>query len=164
MRCTAILLLCCRRRLGCIVLRLQAAAILHLLMQLLLVIIMSVRHCSLPENHFDVQVTREQIFTDLATPKFEWDHPGRKQHQKTDAVSVTTDPYEACNDAHGLAVLTEWDEFKTYDFERIYETMMKPAFIFDGRNLLDHEKLREIGFIVYALGKPLDPFIQKAYS
>ena len=112
----------------------------------------------------DVQVTREQIFTDLATPKFEWDHPGRKQHQKTDAVSVTTDPYEACNDAHGLAVLTEWDEFKTYDFERIYETMMKPAFIFDGRNLLDHEKLREIGFIVYALGKPLDPFIQKAYS
>ncbi len=111
-----------------------------------------------------MQVTREQIFTDLATPKFEWDHPGRKQHQKTDSVSVSTDPYEACNDAHGLAILTEWDEFKQYDYERIYSTMMKPAFIFDGRNLLDHEKLREIGFIVYALGKPLDPFIQKAYS
>lgn len=113
----------------------------------------------------DLQVTREQIFTDLATPKFEWDHPGRsKQPQKTDAVTVSEDPYEACNDAHGLAVLTEWDEFKTYDYERIYNTMMKPAFIFDGRNLLDHDKLREIGFIVYALGKPLDPFIQKAYS
>lgn len=113
----------------------------------------------------DLQVTREQIFTDLATPKFEWDHPGRsKQPQKTDAVTVSDDPYGACNDAHGLAVLTEWDEFKKYDYERIYNTMMKPAFIFDGRNLLDHDKLREIGFIVYALGKPLDPFIQKAYS
>ena len=101
----------------------------------------------------------------MATPKFEWDHPGRsKQPQKTDSVAVTDDPYEACNDAHGLAILTEWDEFKTYDYERIYNTMMKPAFIFDGRNLLDHDKLREIGFIVYALGKPLDPFIQKAYS
>ncbi|KAL3150624.1 UDP-glucose 6-dehydrogenase 1 [Trebouxia sp. C0010 RCD-2024] len=116
-------------------------------------------------NIFDPKVTREQIFTDLATPKFEWDHPGRsKQPQKTDSVTVCDDPYEACNDAHGLAVLTEWDEFKTYDYERIYNTMMKPAFIFDGRNLLDHDKLREIGFIVYALGKPLDPFIQKAYS
>lgn len=79
-------------------------------------------------------------------------------------MTVSEDPYEACNDAHGLAVLTEWDEFKTYDYERIYNTMMKPAFVFDGRNLLDHDKLREIGFIVYALGKPLDPFIQKAYS
>ena len=41
---------------------------------------------------------------------------------------------------------------------------MKPAFVFDGRNILDHEKLRSIGFIVYALGKPLDPFMQKNYS
>lgn len=123
-----------------------------------------IRHSNLLTACPDAQVTREQIFTDLATPKFEWDHPGRKQHQKTDAVSVAEDAYQACNDAHGLAVLTEWDEFKKYDYERIYNSMMKPAFIFDGRNLLDHEKLREIGFIVYALGKPLDPFIQKAYS
>ena len=42
--------------------------------------------------------------------------------------------------------------------------MMKPAFLFDGRNCLDHGKLREIGFIVYALGKPLDPFLQRHYS
>ena len=112
-----------------------------------------------------VQVSREQIFTDLATPKFEWDHPGKsRQHQKTDSVTVSEDPYTACEDAHGLAVLTEWDEFKKYDYQRIYDSMMKPAFIFDGRNLLDHEALRQVGFIVYALGKPLDPFIQKAYS
>ena len=61
-------------------------------------------------------------------------------------------------------MLTEWDEFKTLDFERIYAKMMKPAFVFDGRNILDHARLREIGFIVYALGKPLDPFLQRHYS
>ena len=44
------------------------------------------------------------------------------------------------------------------------QDMVKPAFVFDGRNILDHDRLRSIGFIVYALGKPLDPFIQKIYS
>ena len=39
--------------------------------------------------------------------------------------------------------------------------MMHPAFVFDGRNLLDHDALRDIGFVVYGLGKPLDPFLQK---
>jgi UDPglucose 6-dehydrogenase len=58
-------------------------------------------------------------------------------------------------------VLTEWDEFKGYDFQRIYQGMRKPAFVFDGRNILDHARLREIGFIVYALGKPLEPFLQR---
>ena len=69
---------------------------------------------------------------------------------------------QACEGAHGIAVLTEWDEFKALDFERIYASMMKPAFVFDGRNLLDHAKLREIGYIVYALGKPLEAFLQRS--
>ena len=50
----------------------------------------------------------------------------------------------------------EWDEFKELDFERIYKSMAKPAFVFDGRNLLDHDALRKIGFEVHAIGKP-DP-------
>jgi len=62
---------------------------------------------------------------------------------------------QACKDAHGLAVLTEWDEFKTLNFEKIYESMMKPAFVFDGRNILDHAGLRALGFEVYAVGKPI---------
>ena len=70
---------------------------------------------------------------------------------------------EAADGAHAICVLTEWDCFKTYDYQAMYEKMVKPAFIFDGRNILPHEKLREIGFIVYALGKPLDPFLQKVY-
>lgn len=63
-----------------------------------------------------------------------------------------------------MVILTEWEEFKHYDYEKIWETMVKPAFIFDGRNILDHERMRAMGFIVYALGKPLDPFIQPVYS
>lgn len=57
--------------------------------------------------------------------------------------------------AHAIAVLTEWDEFLTYDYEKIFEVMSKPAFIFDGRNILPHDKLRAIGFEVYAIGKPV---------
>jgi len=72
--------------------------------------------------------------------------------------SITTSPdvASACDGAHAIAVLTEWDVFKTLDYEAIYQTMTKPAFIFDGRNILDHAKLRKIGFEVYAIGKP-DP-------
>ena len=63
-------------------------------------------------------------------------------------------------------LLAPWlrGRLQTYDYQAIYDTMVKPAFIFDGRNILDHQKLRDIGFIVYALGKPLDPFLQKHYD
>jgi UDPglucose 6-dehydrogenase len=66
---------------------------------------------------------------------------------------------EAAKGAHAVAILTEWDEFKTLDWAAILETMQRPAFVFDGRNILDHAHLRELGFIVFGLGKPLDPFI-----
>ena len=57
--------------------------------------------------------------------------------------------------AHAIAVMTEWDEFATLDFEAVYAAMSKPAFIFDGRNILPHAELRKIGFEVYAIGKPV---------
>ncbi|GAA4778582.1 hypothetical protein GCM10023231_01450 [Olivibacter ginsenosidimutans] len=62
------------------------------------------------------------------------------------------DAYEACRDAHAIAVLTEWDEFKGYDWQRIYDNMLKPAHVFDGRNILDRNKLEAIGFKVSAIG------------
>ncbi len=64
------------------------------------------------------------------------------------------DPYKATKDAHALAIMTEWDIYRTLDYQAIYESMEKPAFIFDGRNILDHQKIYEIGFNVYPLGKP----------
>ncbi|MEM8668333.1 MAG: UDP-glucose 6-dehydrogenase [Planctomycetota bacterium] len=68
-------------------------------------------------------------------------------------VTVVQDSYEAAQDSHAIAVLTEWDEFKTLDFDRVYDSMHRPAFLFDGRNLLDHTKLTEAGFEIHAIGK-----------
>ena len=80
-----------------------------------------------------MQVSKDQICTDLATPQFQWDHPSRPVHKHADHVSVFEDAYEACQDAHAVAVLTEWDQFAQYDWERIYDSMLKPSFLFDGR-------------------------------
>lgn len=68
-------------------------------------------------------------------------------------VSYCKDAYEATKDAHAVLILTEWDEFKALDFKKIYEQMQLPAFLFDGRNLLDLEALREIGFEASGIGK-----------
>ena len=67
-------------------------------------------------------------------------------------VKIYNDPLEAADDAHAIVVLTEWDEFKTLDFATIYSKMNKPAFLFDGRNLLDRDQLRKIGFITHGVG------------
>lgn len=71
-----------------------------------------------------------------------------------DLLFLQDSAYQAADGAHALLVMTEWDEFKTLDFHRIYASMAKPAFVFDGRNILDHTALREIGFEVYSIGKP----------
>jgi len=68
-------------------------------------------------------------------------------------ISYEVDPYKAAEGAHAIAILTEWKEFRDLDFEKLYASMEKPAFIFDGRNLLDHQKVFEIGFNVYPLGQ-----------
>jgi UDPglucose 6-dehydrogenase len=69
-------------------------------------------------------------------------------------IEYTDDPYTAVRGAHAIALVTDWKEFRDLDFQRIFDAMEKPAFIFDGRNLLDAQKLYEIGFNVYPLGKP----------
>ncbi len=69
-------------------------------------------------------------------------------------VEYCSDPYEAVRGAHAIVLITDWKEFTAYDYRKIFDLMEKPAFIFDGRNLLDHEKLYETGFNVYPLGKP----------
>ena len=68
-------------------------------------------------------------------------------------VEVADSAEAAASGAHAIAVLTEWDEFKEVDFDAVYRSMKKPAFLFDGRNLMDTEKLNKIGFEVYATGK-----------
>ncbi len=68
-------------------------------------------------------------------------------------ISFVEDVYEAVDGAHALALVTQWDEYLDLDYEKIHQAMAKPAYIFDGRNHLDHDKLYSIGFNVFPLGK-----------
>lgn len=95
---------------------------------------------------FDPKVSEKQILSDLNYLE------SRSEDKNREYIVTASDPYEVCNDAHAIAILTEWDEFKEYDWQKIYDNMQKPAFIFDGRNLLDGKKLKEIGFIYQAIG------------
>ncbi|MEJ2262811.1 MAG: nucleotide sugar dehydrogenase [Anaerolineales bacterium] len=74
--------------------------------------------------------------------------------ETADEICWEPDPYAAADGAHAVAVLTEWPHFAELDYEAIYASMIKPAFIFDGRNILNHQKLFDIGFNVYAIGRP----------
>jgi UDPglucose 6-dehydrogenase len=74
-------------------------------------------------------------------------------------LTFEADPYKAAKGAHAIAVLTEWDVYKDLDYQGIFKSMVQPAFIFDGRNILDHRSLYEMGFNVFAIGKtPLKHF------
>jgi UDPglucose 6-dehydrogenase len=99
---------------------------------------------------YDPQVTARQIFSDLKHKRVLPD--GRISSR----VEIAEDAYTACKDAHAMVILTEWDAFKTeaLDYQRIYKEMEKPAFLFDGRNILDLNKMREVGFEAYGIGKP----------
>ena len=70
-----------------------------------------------------------------------------------DAVRYELDPYAAAAGAHAAAILTDWKQYRDLDFKRIFQSMEKPAFLFDGRNCLDHGTLYELGFNVFAIGK-----------
>ncbi|EKD32391.1 MAG: hypothetical protein ACD_77C00103G0002 [uncultured bacterium] len=96
---------------------------------------------------YDPKVKSNQIFADLEYLS------SRTNEENHKLLKVETDPYQACKESHAVAILTEWDEFKTYDWQRIYENMKKPAFIFDGRNVVDSKKLTDIGFKLYQIGK-----------
>ena len=76
----------------------------------------------------------------------------RSESENNKYLKKENEPYTAMEGAHAIAVLTEWDEFKTYDWKRIYKNMQKPAFVFDGRNVLDHQMLEKIGFVYKGVG------------
>lgn len=100
---------------------------------------------------YDPKVTREQMMMefDYTLGLNEHTLPGMDK-----MITTCSSAMEAVKDAHAIAVMTEWDEFATLDFQAVYDAMSKPAFVFDGRNILPHAELRKIGFEVYAIGKP----------
>jgi UDPglucose 6-dehydrogenase len=101
---------------------------------------------------YDPKVSKLQIMNDIS----------HLLHQEGDDVHLSSflekirvyhEPYSATDKSYAIAVLTEWDEFKSLDWSRIYQNMHKPAFVFDGRNILNVKALREIGFEVKNIGK-----------
>ncbi len=95
---------------------------------------------------FDPKVSENKILADLDYLE------SRKPELNRKGISVFEDSYSACKNAHAIAILTEWDEFNTYDWHKIYDNMQKPAFIFDGRNILDRKKMTDIGFVYKCIG------------
>ncbi|KAI6180327.1 UDP-glucose 6-dehydrogenase [Aphelenchoides besseyi] len=93
---------------------------------------------------YDPKVTERTIRNDLTAVHDE-------QHVNK-LVSVFSDPYEAARDSHAIVIMTEWDEFKDYNYQKLFDSMKKPASLFDGRILVDSEKLRHIGFRVFTIG------------
>ncbi len=95
---------------------------------------------------YDPKVLGEKMLSDLNMLDV------RTSDENKSGLTAFENPYEACKDAHAIAVLTEWNEFREYDWQKIYDNMLKPAFLFDGRNLLDRKKLTQIGFIYKSIG------------
>ena len=96
---------------------------------------------------YDPQVSEKKIYADL-------DYLGtRTPEENRKLLTVTKEPIEAAIDSHAIAILTEWDEFKSYDWNLIYKKMLKPAFVFDGRRLLQKSKMDDIGFKYYKIGQ-----------
>lgn len=95
---------------------------------------------------FDPKVEETQIYSDL-------NYLGtRSEIENKKGLKVSSNYADACKDAHAILIVTEWDTFKSYDWKKIFDQMQKPAFIFDGRNLLNKKELEQIGFIYKAIG------------
>lgn len=95
---------------------------------------------------FDPQVSQEQVLADLDYLET------RSTAKNSKYIASFENPYDACKNAHAVAILTEWDQFKEYDWKKIYDSMLKPAFIFDGRNLLNADEMKAIGFVYQSIG------------
>lgn len=95
---------------------------------------------------YDPKVSKERVYADLEYLNT------RSSEENRELLIMEDDPYKASEETHAIAVLTEWDEFKTYNWQKIYDAMNKPAFVFDGRGILDKKSLEEIGFVYYKIG------------
>jgi UDPglucose 6-dehydrogenase len=99
----------------------------------------------------DPKVPAETIWIDLERAT------GKSRTELQSRVECEPDVYKATVEAHAIAVVTDWAQFRTLDCKRIYAQMQKPAFAFDGRNVLPHAALRDLGFEVHAIGKAAPP-------
>ena len=104
---------------------------------------------------YDPKVDSKVILSDVSKAT------GIELEKLEQKLVVTQSAYEACKGAHGIAVVTEWEEFSNLNYQNIFDKMNKPAFIFDGRNISPVKQLTKIGFKVYAIGKSSIPSFEE---
>ncbi len=93
---------------------------------------------------YDPKVDKKQVKLDLSQLNNDY---------SSKMVNFSDTPTKNLSSCNVIAILTEWDEFKNYDWKKIYKNIRKPAYVFDGRNLLDMHKLKSIGFNYIGLGR-----------
>ena len=102
---------------------------------------------------YDPKVSSDRIHLDL---EMLWEANGFSEKEikiKLNKIEIVDSVYKACKESHGVAILTEWDEFRSLNWKKIHEQMLKPSFIFDGRKILSNLNLEKYGFQVYEIGK-----------
>lgn len=111
-------------------------------------------------NIYDPKVTRDQIYLDLqdatVLPPFGSVNYSTRAYSKDEIdkhVKICKSALEAAHSADAIVIVTEWDEFKELDYAQLYAAMNKPAFVFDGRLIIDHCKLKKLGFQVESIGR-----------
>lgn len=100
------------------------------------------------EEHAKVIITDPQALINARTDLLNY------RGQNDDSLIFVDEPYEAAKDCDAIAIMTEWDLYRTLDYAKLFSIMKKPAFLFDGRNILDHQSIFNAGFTVYPIGKP----------
>ncbi len=96
---------------------------------------------------YDPKVSEKQIYADLDYLN------SRSPDENRNLLTVVDEPMKAIENAHAAAILTEWDEFKSYDWNLVYDKMLKPAFLFDGRRIFDKTEMEAKGFQYYKIGQ-----------
>jgi UDPglucose 6-dehydrogenase len=96
---------------------------------------------------YDPKIKTKQMLMDLNNLK------SRNQSINADRLKGSIDPYKSVEGSHAVLIITDWDEFSLLDWKNIYQKMSKPAFIFDGRKILNKLALEKIGFKVFEIGK-----------
>ncbi|RMD80031.1 MAG: nucleotide sugar dehydrogenase [Lentisphaerae bacterium] len=104
-----------------------------------------------PANYITRRLVEEQAIPVISDPQA-LPNARKDLADLGDRVCYEEDPLVAVTNAHALVVLTDWDLYRDIDYQKVFDLMEKPAFIFDGRNFLDHQRLFEIGFNVYTIG------------
>jgi len=73
-----------------------------------------------------------------------------------DKIELADNSYEALAGADALIVVTDWNEYRNPDFERIKQGLKQPVIV-DGRNLYDPERMSDLGIRYYSIGRPVAP-------